>query len=350
MSTAESNRFIGSGFLFSADDALKPQPPPAWCVDGLFHSPGLFMLIGDAGAKKTYVAMDLSVSVALGKPWLDRPVNQCPVLFIDEQSGASQLLARFNAVLAGCNAPEGVPLHFTSLAGHHLRTKEAAEAVITLAESIRAGLIIIDNFVSLLHGGQESSLAAVLPTLLYLRRLSESCQASVLVIHHTNRDGFFRGSAAIAAAVDLMLYIETQPAASALSFVPLKSRSLLPPVFHAEANFQTSPQGVKHFSLTHLDALPESAPTDPAQSQRRLLVVPPGVQGLAFTLWDDLAHWGQASFEDFCKQHGGNSSGSVRNALQDLLKMGVIVRADDGGKGKKAVYKLAHSPYKDGKY
>jgi hypothetical protein len=29
--------------------------------------------------------------------------------------------------------------------------------------------------------------------------------------------------------------------------------------------------------------------------------------------------------------------------------MGILIRADDGGKGKKAVYKLAFSPYKEEK-
>src|SRR3990172_10741375 len=66
--------------LFSAHDAIQEPPQLEWCVQDLFAQPSLNVLVGDPGSKKTLLAIDLAVSVALGKPWLHRPVNPCPVL------------------------------------------------------------------------------------------------------------------------------------------------------------------------------------------------------------------------------------------------------------------------------
>jgi len=58
--------------FYCADDALRPPPPVDWCVQGLLTQSSLNLLVGAPGAKKTFLAMDMAVCVALGKPWLDR--------------------------------------------------------------------------------------------------------------------------------------------------------------------------------------------------------------------------------------------------------------------------------------
>src|SRR3990170_1404334 len=108
----------GNNILYSAADALLPPPPLEWCVDGLLPLSSVSMLVGDPGAKKTFLAIDLAVCVAIGKPWLGRQVRQGPVLFIDEQTGLHALKARFNAALQAHGAGPETPLHFTSMANY----------------------------------------------------------------------------------------------------------------------------------------------------------------------------------------------------------------------------------------
>lgn len=84
---SEDEHLQHTGVLYSAADALKPPPTLHWCVQGLFAQPTFSMLVGDPGSKKTFLAIDLAVCVALGKPWLGHPVEQAPALFIDEQTG-----------------------------------------------------------------------------------------------------------------------------------------------------------------------------------------------------------------------------------------------------------------------
>lgn len=353
---SKSHNPTATRILFSAADALQPPPAHTWAVHGLFHRPGLFMLIGDPGSKKSFTAVDLAVCVAAGKPWLTRATQPGPVLFVDEQAGPHQLLARLHASMLAHAVPAGLPLQLTSLAGFNLRNHQSADALIDRSLDFNAQFIVIDNFVSLLRGGNEASQAAVLPVLFHLRRLAEACNAAVLVIHHTNKHGLFRGSAAIAAAVDLMLHVDSPSGDTSLAFTCLKSRAQSPPDFYARAVFQTGAPQPRIF-LERLEEAPSAQPEAASQSQaagtaggtdnRRKYKIPLGLADLSYTLWYDLTKFDFGSFEDFCWRHKGYAPGSIRNAIQDLLKTGLIVRSNEGSKGKKAVYKLAEPPLEE---
>jgi hypothetical protein len=320
---------------FSTADALQPPPPLEWCVERLLAQPSLTILVGDPGSKKTLTVIDLAVCVALGEPWLGHSVNQGPVLFIDEQTGPHQLLARFNAALIAHNASPEIPLHLSSLGGHNLRNKESADALVKLATSKNARLIVVDAFANLLRGGSESSLAAVLPVLFNLRRMAEYCNAAVIVTHHTNRHGFFRGSAAISAAADLMLFIESKPAEPVITISTLKARFLAPDTFSARANFGTEQGGPNRFFLNRAE--------EKTSTSESTTLFPPGVTGLALDVYQDISYRGQ-TFKELYIHHIPATEGSLRNAIQQLLNEGLIVRSDNGGKGKQAHYSIPKPP------
>jgi hypothetical protein len=325
-----------SGIEFTVTDALAPPAPLEWCVEGLFPRSSVSILVGDPGSKKTFTVIELAVCVALGKPWLDHPVAQGPVLFIDEQTGPRQLLARFNAALNAHAASTDTPLHIRSLAGHNLRDKDSADEIINLARSKNAHLIVIDAFSNLLHGSSESSLAAVLPVLFHLRRIAEVSNAAIVVTHHTNRHGSFRGSYAIPAAVDLMLQVESKSDDSVIAFHTIKSRLLAPPSFSANASFETAGDGSARFYLTRQ--------LGRASSPQNLMQIPPGVSGVAFTVFDEIWHHEKMTFKQLYARRRGSGEQPLRNAVQQLLDEGVIVRVDGGAQGAEATYALARPP------
>ena len=57
--------------LHWAGEALDPQPPIPWIVEGVFSEGSLSVIFGEPGSKKTYAMLDCMVCVALGKPWLN---------------------------------------------------------------------------------------------------------------------------------------------------------------------------------------------------------------------------------------------------------------------------------------
>ncbi len=316
--------------LFSADDALRLPPTLEWCVQGLLAQPSLNMLVGDPGAKKTLLVMDLAVCVALGKPWLGFSVCQSPVLFIDEQTGPHQLWSRFNSALKAHGSGPGVPLHYISLAGHGLRDKQAAETLIDRARNLGAHLIILDAFTNLLRGGGESTLGAVQPVLHNLRCTAELCHAAVLVTHQANRRGSARGTTAISAALDLLLSIESDPAETVVKITAQKGRLKVPDPFDARANFETAADGSLTTFFSRYE--PRSFATD-------RFPYPYGT--LEYQILNELDLRSQASFFELQIHNISYAQRKIRNTLQKLMDEKLVVRADGGKQGKEAVYVLA---------
>jgi hypothetical protein len=55
-------------------------------------------------------------------------------------------------------------------------------------------------------------------------------------------------------------------------------------------------------------------------------------------------HFDQLTFKQLRDRHQGDPEGSIRNAVQQLLDEGVIVRVDGGNQGAEASYSLARPP------
>jgi hypothetical protein len=55
-------------------------------------------------------------------------------------------------------------------------------------------------------------------------------------------------------------------------------------------------------------------------------------------------HFDQLTFKQLRDRHQGDPEGSIRNAVQQLLDEGVVVRVDGGSQGAEASYSLARPP------
>lgn len=311
------NRGLRNRYLRNASDALGPPPILEWFVEGLFARPSLNLIVGDPGAKKTSLAIDLAVCVSLGLPWLDRKTIQCPALYIDEETGYPRLWSRLHAALLARGATHLSPFHFMCLPTYDLRNADESGDLLRSAESCAAGLIIIDALADVMRGGDENSVLSILPVFNNLRRISEECRAAVIVLHHTNKSGFFRGSSSISAAVDLMLHIHSPAASPLIRLTPLKSRDSLPLPFSARAHFEPD-----RFYLT---------PTDETFAEK----LTPREQEIV----DYLQVHGESSSRQLMHQLDFTSS-AIRRVISELMAKRQITRVDGGKQGQKATYDL----------
>lgn len=318
---------------YSADELMAEPPAIDWAVPNLFARPSLNFLIGQPGAKKTYLATDLAACVALGKPWLNHPTHQSHVLFVDEESGLYQLWGRFAAALKAHNAPWGLPLHAISLGGFDLRDPADAERLTNRALSHGSGLIIIDALANLMRGATDSSLASVQPVLFRLRRLAEQTQSAVLVLHHANKEGDFRGSSGIAASADLMLMAHSQPTSSYVELRTIKARFYAPLPFAATADFTPaadgSPRVIFHPTQLDPDGLTAQPPASGAQPSAALAIL------------TYLSQHPSATRQAITSQLNAFSPTTIRSVLHQLNASGLIKRSDPAGKGTPATYETA---------
>jgi len=63
-----------------------------WPIEGIIPSNGFGMTAGGSGVGKTWLLLDLAISVAKGALWLGTfATTQGPVLYVDEESGIALL-------------------------------------------------------------------------------------------------------------------------------------------------------------------------------------------------------------------------------------------------------------------
>lgn len=224
--------------LYTAFDALQPQPPIVWRVEKLFRECGVYVVYGAPGSKKTYAMLDLAVSVALGTKWLGLQTDQSPVLIVDEESGPRRMAERLGATLRGHMASEGTPITYVSLDLVDLRNKNDAMALRGLIEYTHAKFVIIDALADVMPGADENSVGETQPIFLILRKLAQETCAAIIVIHHANKGaGGARGSSAIVGATDLLLKVISPPGQELITFELEKPRDVGKFTFAAIAKF-----------------------------------------------------------------------------------------------------------------
>lgn len=309
--------------LRTAADALRPQPPIEWIVDGLFSAGSLSLVVGEGGAKKTWLCLDMATAVARGEPWLDRPTTPGPVLIVDEESGNRRLSERLGKVLRGHGADEFTPINFLSLSQFDFGNPADVGELDRFIQETKAHLVIIDALADVMPGRDENAVKDVQPIFLALRRVAELTQAAIVLIHHSNKGGDYRGSTAIKGAVDLMLMVASETDSPNIDVKTIKARDTEPAHFAAVACF-----GQDVFNLA-----PSQAKSKATLNKAQDFVIAFLAKNPNAT-YDDIG----ANAEPTCTPR------TAENALRALAseRMGYIKRTDGGkaGQGRKATFDL----------
>lgn len=189
---------------------------PDWLVEGLWGRQAVGVVGGHPKVGKTWMALEMAVAIASGKPCLDRfPVTDPgPVLVYCAEDGKQRIRARVEGL---CHARR---LDFSRLAvgwidanglaldrpGDQLRLDETIKRT-------RARAVVFDPLVRL-HVGDENSSQEIRTLLSYLRGLQLEHGVAVLLVHHTRKapsdepGQALRGSGDIHAWGDSNLYIQ----------------------------------------------------------------------------------------------------------------------------------------------
>src|SRR3954447_7971899 len=85
------------------DDA-SPIPPQSWCVNKVLEAGTVNLLIGASGAGKSFLAIDLGVSVAQGEPFFGFSTKKGGVLYGAAEGGYT-IRRRLRAAKGGNRDP-----------------------------------------------------------------------------------------------------------------------------------------------------------------------------------------------------------------------------------------------------
>ena len=200
------------GMALLSDIAILDLPPIEFLIDAILPAGGTGTLFGAPGLGKSFVALDLALCVASGKPFFGHIVKRCPVVFVAAE-GAAGLPNRVNAWRQhhGYEDTGELGVYFATEPVQLLEGRSVSvflSAIRKLGEP-RPGLIIMDTLARCMAGGDENSTRDMGMTIAAVDRIRRDTGAAVLLIHHTRKDGDLeRGSSALRGAMDAMLWLK----------------------------------------------------------------------------------------------------------------------------------------------
>lgn len=196
--------------LYSTQELLN-LPAPTWLVDKIIPAGGAIALWGMPGAAKSFIAIDVALSVAAGKDWNGHSVARGFVVYVSAEGGAG-IGKRVRAWLQANTVPARDAAIAWLVESLHVGVEsEQLEAFCDRLEH-EVGrdptLIVIDTLARCFDGDenlQEDMNRFVAGVDLLRKRFN----CAVLVVHHSRLDGTReRGSTSFHGAMDMMMSAE----------------------------------------------------------------------------------------------------------------------------------------------
>jgi hypothetical protein len=196
---------------------IQEQHGVPWLVEGLWVRQGVGFLCGSPKSCKTWLALDVALSVASRTAVLGAyPVAEAGsvLLFVAEDPPAA-----VRSRLAGMAGPRGVcldqlPIHLVMHRSLRLESPRDQARLRATVARYRPTLLVLDPFVRLTAIDENSSLE-VSSVLASLRELQATLGVAILIVHHARKTGgngspaglSLRGSGDFWAWADSTLYL-----------------------------------------------------------------------------------------------------------------------------------------------
>jgi hypothetical protein len=177
--------------------------PPAWQVEGLIQDAPQTLIYAHRASFKSFLAIDLALHCALGKPWHGRSTQKERVLYVAAE-GTGGIGARMQG-WAKAHETVDVPDFFLYPRAVNFTKAPQVQALKEYAAEHGITLVVLDTLRKSMSGGDENSATDVGLVLSAAGEMHAECGTSVWIIHHTARAGNARGSTVIEDDVDNIL-------------------------------------------------------------------------------------------------------------------------------------------------
>jgi biotin operon repressor len=246
---------------------------PLWLIENLWMAQAVGILGGAPKSCKTWLALEIAVSVASGSPCLGTfPVlSSGPVLLYAAEDSAAALRLRLDS-LARRHQRDLADLDIAVITADSLRLDRLADqqrldATLRLHNPV---LLLLDPLVRL-HAIDENAAGEVAALLGYLRLLQRQSGAAIALVHHARKNvssnrgaGYsLRGSSDLYAWVDSFLYLRRRADQLTLS----AEHRAAPGIGPLDLELVQPPDSGPYLKLTSGSDLPETTAPDSLRSR-----------------------------------------------------------------------------------
>jgi hypothetical protein len=168
---------------------LKDLPRREPLIKGLLDCTAMGVIYGPPNCGKTYIALDMSFHVALGRDWCGRKTKQSTVVYIAVEGGLGLGERLISFCLHHDIALADVPLYMVPDVIDLCHSPGDADALVGEIKAIGpVGMVVIDTLSRAMAGGNENAPDDMGAFVLNCDRLRRESGAHVLVIHHAGKD------------------------------------------------------------------------------------------------------------------------------------------------------------------
>jgi hypothetical protein len=253
-------------------DSAPATSAQNWLIEGLWSAEAVGIIGGEPKCCKSFLALDLAVSVASGTPCL-RHFPTCqrgPVLLFAAEDAAHVVRARLEGIAAAAGVDfQSLDVHIITVPVLRLDRRDHQLALAATVAQIQPKLLVLDPFVRL-HCIDENVVADVAPILGYLRSLQRSYHNAVALSHHARKGAAHeRGGQALRGSSELHAWGDSN------CFLRRIGQQLLLSIEHrAAAGRDRLPLVLKDhppaLALEVLDQQPPPAPAAQRSSRERI--------------------------------------------------------------------------------
>lgn len=246
-----------------AEIAPRPVDDP-WLVHSLWPASAVGLIGGPPKCAKTWLALDLALSVASNTPCLGTLTVESPgpvLLYLAEDSLQSAR-ARVEGICEHRRLDlRRADLHLITVPSLRLDQDHDKQRLSATVEKVRPRLLLLDPFVRL-HRSDENDSGAISAILADLRTLQRQFDVAVVLVHHARKNGrgpqgyALRGSGDFYAWGDAYAYLSRRDSASFRLALEHRSHAAVDPL---ALKLVSRADG----SATHLEIAGEHAPSDP---------------------------------------------------------------------------------------
>lgn len=206
------------GIPFVPYAQIKLPSDGQWLIKGILPEQAIILLHGHPAAGKSFLALDIALHVALGRPWFGRAVQQSGVAYVVAEAAFGfnyrvEAWRQQHCPPSTGDCPFGIipsPLDLSD-----------AKIVVALVTKLQEeadrrrrpfGLVVIDTL-SMTFGGRDENGSEMAGYIANLRRVQVGLQCSVVVLHHPSKDPTKktpRGHGSLTGNVEAILFVENK--------------------------------------------------------------------------------------------------------------------------------------------
>jgi hypothetical protein len=195
-------------FRFLTADELKHRPDPEFIIDHILQKNTLALIVGAQESYKTFLGLDMAMAVSDGGEWQDRPVQQGTVAYISAEGG-SGIKLRIEAWETEHEQRVDHCYFLADQAPQFLdrgKGGDVEELLLSLGDlPATPTLIFVDTLARTMVGGDENSAQDMGLFIASAEQIRQATGATVVMIHHNNKEGSARGSTALLGAVHTII-------------------------------------------------------------------------------------------------------------------------------------------------